>query len=236
MNVYRNTRKQSKKVPRCPAMKKEYRLRCKRLASFRDRRMTISSSRSKKAKTINATWPHLSTSKLSPESLADAGFFFDPDEDTPDKTVCFICELSLANWEGDDEPRAEHLKRSNSCIWTVARWSLRKDRVKHGKSTVLVALPSRLDIVLRKSILWSVSSWRFNSDDRIPTHPARIEARLRTFISWPHDKKKGHNCTSKALAQAGFVHVPDDSDGEDMVICDYCNRSLSGWEPDDIPM
>src|SRR5260370_37888716 len=103
-----------------PVMKKEYRFRSKRMASFRDRRITVS-TRSKKAKTINATWPHLSTSKLSPESLADAGFFFDPDEDAPDKTVCFICELSLANWEEDDEPRAEHLKRSNSCIWTVAR-------------------------------------------------------------------------------------------------------------------
>ena len=135
------SRKQPRASAHLPVMRKEYRLRSKRLASFRDRTITVSSARSRKAKTINATWPHPSTSKLSPESLADAGFFFDPDEDAPDKTVCFVCELSLANWEVDDEPRAEHLKRNNSCIWTEARWSLRGDRVKYGKSTVFVAPP-----------------------------------------------------------------------------------------------
>ncbi|KAF8324343.1 uncharacterized protein EI90DRAFT_2934856 [Cantharellus anzutake] len=192
-------------------MRKEYRLRSKRLASFREYSITVSSARSKKTKIVNAAWPHPPTSKLTPESLADAGFFFNPDDDAPDKTECFICGLSLANWEEDDEPRTEHLKRSNSCTWTEAQtrcWFLFPD------ANVLYGLSA---------------SWRFNSDDRVPTHPARIKARLETFASWPHDKKKGHNCTSEALAQAGFVHVPDVGDGEDMVVCDYCNRSLNGW-------
>ena len=65
------------------------------------------------------------------------------------------------------------------------------------------------------------------------------KARLRTFkegsTRWPYDGVKGHSCSSKALAKAGFVYTPDE-DGTDQVTCFYCFRTLSDFVQGDEPM
>ena len=47
--------------------------------------------------------------------MVNAGWFFDPNEETPDGVTCPYCGLSLDTWEAGDDPEAEHLKRSPNC-------------------------------------------------------------------------------------------------------------------------
>ena len=55
-------------------------------------------------------WPHKKVSMLHPLKLAEAGFFYDPAPDGPDRCVCFSCGLSLVNWNPEDNPFQDHLK------------------------------------------------------------------------------------------------------------------------------
>lgn len=55
-------------------------------------------------------WPHKKISMLHPLKLSEAGFFYDPAPDGPDRCVCFSCGLSLVNWNPDDNPFQDHLK------------------------------------------------------------------------------------------------------------------------------
>lgn len=87
----------------------------------------------------------------------------------------------------------------------------------------------------RRFDAFSPLSWKFGEDDRIPTHPDRLQDRLDTYVDWPLDGLKGSKCTSAALARAGFTYTPEEG-GADTVTCFYCDRALSGWEKGDDPM
>lgn len=78
-------------------------------------------------------------------------------------------------------------------------------------------------------------SWKF-PEDVTPAVSSEYEARLETFDGWPFDTVKGAACNSKALASAGFIYTPEANKEDDAVTCFYCDRSLSGWQPDDDPM
>ncbi|KAF9515691.1 hypothetical protein BS47DRAFT_1293488 [Hydnum rufescens UP504] len=197
-------------------MAPNYRYYTHRLASFDSQTISVVPTKgSRAAKSITFTWPHPPTFGATPRTLAAAGFYFAPEQGSGDRVVCFFCDVGLANWEKTDSPFEEHYTRNeDGCPWAAARCSLEKDRVKRGKTFI----------------------WKFSSPSRIPTDPARYNVRLRTFKGWPYDKAKGHNCTSKALARAGFVFAPDDDGYEDMAKCFYCDRELSGWSPDDDPL
>ncbi|VDO58788.1 unnamed protein product [Onchocerca flexuosa] len=49
-------------------------------------------------------WPHQESVNLSPEKMAEAGFFFDPDDDNTDNVSCPFCLKSLTGWEESDNP------------------------------------------------------------------------------------------------------------------------------------
>jgi hypothetical protein len=51
--------------------------------------------------------------------LARAGFVFRPSPDSPDNTVCFLCEKGLDGWEAGDDPIYEHVKHAPHCGWAV---------------------------------------------------------------------------------------------------------------------
>ncbi|EFO24459.1 hypothetical protein LOAG_04028 [Loa loa] len=69
-----------------------------------------------KSFTKNA-WPHHQSVNLSPEKMAQAGFFFDPDSDNADNVSCPFCLRSLTGWEDSDDPLVEHTKRKDVCYF-----------------------------------------------------------------------------------------------------------------------
>ncbi|VDK86478.1 unnamed protein product [Onchocerca ochengi] len=62
-------------------------------------------------------WPHHESVSLSPEKMALAGFFFDPDDDNTDNVSCPFCLKSLTGWEESDDPLVEHAKRKDVCYF-----------------------------------------------------------------------------------------------------------------------
>ncbi|VDN89544.1 unnamed protein product [Brugia pahangi] len=62
-------------------------------------------------------WPHQQSVNLSPEKMAKAGFFFDPDNDNIDGVSCPFCLKSLTGWEDNDDPLVEHAKRKDICYF-----------------------------------------------------------------------------------------------------------------------
>ncbi|PHH60002.1 hypothetical protein CDD81_2206 [Ophiocordyceps australis] len=85
-----------------------------RLASFQKtkKRGSAANTRTKAA----AGWPH---KYISPESLASAGFYFDPSPNSPDKVSCFLCRNDLDGWESGDDALLEHLTHASSCGWAI---------------------------------------------------------------------------------------------------------------------
>lgn len=57
-------------------------------------------------------WP---ASLPSAESMAEAGFYFTPNDKYQDCTTCFRCGVKMFNWLPDDTPKSEHKKFSPSC-------------------------------------------------------------------------------------------------------------------------
>lgn len=184
-----------------PKAKQNYYARLVRENSFQDARPAGSRSRAKK----NAvSWPH---SKPTVESMAAAGFYFDPALDVNDKTSCFMCFVSLDGWESGDDPLEEHAAVLPECSWV----RVRSEAYKQLPESELVN-----------------STYNPHSVDS-------FNARLDTFANWPHDKKKGWNPKSFNMAKAGFYFNPDNPD-DDTASCTYCGLSLDGWEPKDEPI
>ncbi|WEW54898.1 hypothetical protein PRK78_000325 [Emydomyces testavorans] len=87
-----------------------------RLASFKVAHRPISKGRASGAKTKAIIWPHV---KPSPEELAQAGFYYEPTDISPDNTACFLCRYALDGWEEEDDPITEHLRHSSDCGWAI---------------------------------------------------------------------------------------------------------------------
>ena len=112
-----------------------------RVASF--------SRSSKRGKSLNKStsgslkWPHPARYKATPNTLAEAGFYFNPTSECPDNVTCFMCEKELADWDEDDDPFSIHwAKCSNSCSWAMVRCSLRSDMKEDGRYAFMVDVPS----------------------------------------------------------------------------------------------
>ncbi|KAI9063562.1 hypothetical protein FKP32DRAFT_1627220 [Trametes sanguinea] len=154
-------------------------------------------------------WPHPPTWKATPNSLAEAGFYYTPGPHDPDNVTCFMCKKSLGSWEPEDDPFEIHYaKCGDVCAWAALRCQKLQENGGSDPSNIA----------------------------RHPTSKAMEKARLDTFAmaKWPHDAVDGHGANSKALAKAGFVWSAAEP-GDDTVICLYCNLSLSGWDAEDDP-
>ncbi|PIL27582.1 hypothetical protein GSI_10733 [Ganoderma sinense ZZ0214-1] len=166
-------------------------------------------SKRTKASSSKPVWPHPSSFKATPKTLAEAGFYFHPDSDNNDNVACFTCGKNLAGWEPDDDPFTIHYEKCrDKCAWAVVRCQ--------------TALGD--------------GSFDFSDPTRHPTSKAMEKARLETFAKarWPHDAAKGHGANSKAMAKAGFLCIPTEA-GDDTALCLYCELTLSGWDNDDDP-
>ncbi|KAF1952420.1 inhibitor of apoptosis repeat-containing protein [Byssothecium circinans] len=51
------------------------------------------------------------------EQMVNAGWYYDPSNDTPDGVTCPYCSLSLDAWDAGDDPTDEHSKRSPDCLF-----------------------------------------------------------------------------------------------------------------------
>ncbi|ETS82819.1 hypothetical protein PFICI_04695 [Pestalotiopsis fici W106-1] len=88
-----------------------------RLASFQSAQPTTGRKTTGKGKASKAlTWPHKG---IDADSLARAGFYFNPAPDYPDNTVCFLCHKMVGGWEDGDDPIVEHLRLSPNCGWAI---------------------------------------------------------------------------------------------------------------------
>ena len=55
-------------------------------------------------------WPKYMTPR--PETLAKVGFFY---KGPSDRVTCFLCNITLLNWEPKDDPWTEHRRHSPNC-------------------------------------------------------------------------------------------------------------------------
>ncbi|KNZ75189.1 Protein bir1 [Termitomyces sp. J132] len=55
---------------------------------------------------VSVKWSHPPHPEFiaTPETLAEAGFYFNPSFDDRDNVACFVCDKQLAYWEAEDDP------------------------------------------------------------------------------------------------------------------------------------
>ncbi|KAF8075170.1 hypothetical protein FPV67DRAFT_618878 [Lyophyllum atratum] len=170
---------------------------------------------SKPSSSVAIKWPHTAASKFiaTPETLAEAGFYFNPSFDDRDNVTCFMCEKQLSDWEVDDDPFDIHWdKCGDNCCWAIVRCGLRVDLDQDG-------------------------GFIFPDKSRLPASKLMERARLETFSAgdgWLHDQVKNHSANSRKMARGGFVFTPQHV-GDDLATCLYCHVALSGWDADDDP-
>ncbi|CDZ98431.1 Apoptosis inhibitor IAP1 and related BIR domain proteins [Phaffia rhodozyma] len=189
---------------------------------YETRLSTFAASRTKKhGLPAHPAWPLKPAThpKLTPDNLAQAGWYFRPTKAEPDLVKCFLCAKELGGWEEQDDPFVEHLGHDglNKCGWARTKcWvEVRKKEMGQGpKDAVKLTTEEK---------------------EELPSDKSLEAARLATFGKWwPHDKKKAWLPTSKLLAKGGFIYSPTPED-TDRATCIYCHLSLAGWEPTDVP-
>ncbi|SNX86334.1 uncharacterized protein MEPE_05043 [Melanopsichium pennsylvanicum] len=69
--------------------------------------------------TFGTQWPYDGKKGWKPTSkkLAEAGFFFTPNEEEPDNAKCIYCHKALGGWEKSDDPIHEHQRRHPECAF-----------------------------------------------------------------------------------------------------------------------
>jgi len=95
----------------------------------------------KSSSTTTLKWPHPSPFTANPETLAEAGFFYDPSYDDPDNVTCFYCGKQLAGWEEDDDPHVIHWNKcASTCCWATVQCGLKVDMDRSGRYVRLSCL------------------------------------------------------------------------------------------------
>ncbi|CAE6534697.1 unnamed protein product [Rhizoctonia solani] len=175
--------------------------------------LTLDSRLKSFTKSKSKAWPHSSSYKATPDTLARAGFVFTPDNTRKsDRVTCFVCGKTLGGWEPEDDPFKEHAEHSPACSWALARCSIEALRVS-PESTELI----------------------FPNEESLPSSATLETARLATFGKfWPHDSVRSHSAKAKHMAKAGFIYTPT-QESDDLASCFYCNLGLDGWESTDDP-
>ncbi|KAJ1917085.1 hypothetical protein IWQ60_007888 [Tieghemiomyces parasiticus] len=165
-------------------------------------------------------WPHDPTVFLAtPETLARAGFFFNPQHRSCDAVQCFLCHKSLDGWAPHDDPFVEHQKHQGDCPWTIVVCD--SQRVD----------PETREIVQRPDLFDDYLSGRANRVLSV----ALERARIATFGPWwPHEDKRGWAVTVKKMAKSGYHFTPS-IDSPDAASCVYCCLTMDCWEPKDDP-
>ncbi|KAJ1680111.1 hypothetical protein EV182_000661 [Spiromyces aspiralis] len=86
-------------------------------AEERDELVKFMDNNDARLSTFGDAWPHDSKKGWGATSkkLAKAGFYYTPEHPGDDTATCIICGYQLAQWEPDDDPKAEHRRRTPDC-------------------------------------------------------------------------------------------------------------------------
>lgn len=57
--------------------------------------------------------------KLIRMQLAEAGFYYNPTQNSADSCTCFLCGSSLDGWKAGDNPALEHATHVPHCGWAI---------------------------------------------------------------------------------------------------------------------
>ncbi|KAJ1947130.1 hypothetical protein GGF37_000651 [Kickxella alabastrina] len=167
-------------------------------------------------------WPYLKyTSYLAqPDTLALAGFSFNPVKDAPDNVQCFHCGFELTGWEPSDDPFSEHYAHQPSCTYATLHCQTREAHLGNK--------------VEWKG--WPVNDMDAETKKRLLDMRSDVATRLATFNEneWPHTGRKDWNVTPEKLASAGFYYTPE-WPGDDTAACLFCGYMLAEWEAEDDP-
>lgn len=71
-------------------------------------------SLNKRLKTFDCNWK----SKISKTAVANSGFFKTNNDPEDDEVTCFSCGLTMAAWEGNEDPHLEHKKARPDCKYS----------------------------------------------------------------------------------------------------------------------
>lgn len=103
-----------------------------RIASFTKQKRVKNPA--KPSSYLSLKWPHPSDFAANPESLAEAGFYFNPSAEDRDSVNCYMCERPFSIWEPEDDPFDIHWNKSGTkCGWANVRCGLRGDMDRHGR-------------------------------------------------------------------------------------------------------
>jgi hypothetical protein len=100
--------------------------------------------------------------------LAEAGFYLTPESGKPRSTTCFLCKASTDAWQLDSNAWLVHQQLSPNCPWVILH-------------------------VYSKDFIDSDGQSEY-----APTSQVVHDARLATFMDWPHNKS-GWKCNSKSV-------------------------------------
>ena len=153
-------------------------------------------------------WPHPITFIATPNSLACAGFYFNPTVTNKDNVTCYLCNKQLYDWDSQDDPDKVHIQKSINCPWAILKCN---------------DLPPIHD---QQSRLATFIHWPHAS----PSHganPTNVCFYLYFFF--------GTHFIFYQMARAGFVYTPQ-LPGDDVATCIHCDIALSGWDDDDDPI
>ena len=82
----------------------------------------ISKTPASKSLTLSVKWPHPKSYKATPQTLSDAGFYWNPNQTAKDNVSCFFCNEDFSDWEEHYDPHVIHYDRcGESCAWAIAR-------------------------------------------------------------------------------------------------------------------
>jgi hypothetical protein len=149
---------------------------------------------SKPSSYVNAKWPHSSRFLATPETLAEAGFYYSPSFEDRDNVTCFICGKQLSEWEEGDDPFGIHWEKCGTkCCWASVRCGLKDDMDEHSRWGVYYT-----------QVVHVVDENRFFFTDktRLPMSKQMERVRLETFNAgdgWMHDRDKNHGVTSQKV-------------------------------------
>ncbi|KAJ1966167.1 hypothetical protein GGI12_000258 [Dipsacomyces acuminosporus] len=175
-------------------------------------------------------WPYIKyTSYLAqPDTLASAGFSFNPVKDSPDNVQCFYCGFELTGWEPSDDPFSEHFEHQPNCKYAQLHCQTRESRPGGKIEWVGWPLEANQELALEEKQVEA----RKMADLR-----ANADARKATFetASWPHSGRADWtSVTPENLSLAGFYFTPE-WPGDDTATCAFCGYALAEWEPEDDP-
>ncbi|XP_039600264.1 baculoviral IAP repeat-containing protein 2 isoform X1 [Polypterus senegalus] len=177
---------------------------------------------------------------VSERSLARAGFYY---TGIGDKVQCFLCNITLENWQPGDCPAERHRRQSPSCTFIQgipssasllsSSHSAFSPPVQSLSALQTSTSPPSIQIEDELSYfshtfssmpLRSLEDLCHRSNLSSNLNMRREQDRLDTFQNW-----NVSNVMPSELAKAGFYYTGQ----SDRVMCFSCGGTLSNWEPGD---